>query len=196
MQRPPRGRVVCRPEQLAKLSARRSRSDCHGHHVLNPLFARAYLHVRAFAFVLATSLAKSVHAAPPAAVPTVALEVARDAKSEECASSGVLQARIAERMGRSPFSSVSHGAMRILRISFRRDRKWTAELSFQDPQGSWQSAATPATAALRIFTFSYRIEPSSRLQISRPTQSCFEKPKFNEAKPSCSYLRFQSATIG
>lgn len=67
-------------------------------------------------------------------------EVTADART--CASADVLRAKIAERLGRDPFTTDPKDATRKIRVAFARDktRAWTAEIALLDASGNASGA--------------------------------------------------------
>lgn len=71
----------------------------------------------------------------------IALETEVSADARSCASAEVLRAKIAERLGRDPFTD---GGARKIRVAFARDktRAWTADIALYDPAGNASGART------------------------------------------------------
>lgn len=75
----------------------------------------------------------------------IALETEVSADARACASSEVLRAKIAERLGRDPFADPATGAAsRTIRVAFARDktRAWTADIALFDASGNASGART------------------------------------------------------
>jgi hypothetical protein len=72
-------------------------------------------------------------------VDAIALETEVSADARTCASAEVLRAKIAERLGRDPFTT---GAPRKIRVAFARDkaRAWTADIALLDASGNASGA--------------------------------------------------------
>ena len=108
----------------------------------------------------------------------IALETEVSADARSCASAEVLRAKIAERLGRDPFTD---GGARKIRVAFARDkaRAWTADIALYDPAGNASGARTIADKGATceplvtsvVFTIAVLLEDLEPVKPAQPPPS-------------------------